>query len=224
MSQLRRQLRRRTSDEGAVTLVELLVVVTLLGVIGGVATAGIVTTLNSARVTQARVDAIQELEIGGQRIARELRAAQSLVLAAGTDAGLDPTPFERQLGARVLRDADDYGVIFDIVEGDGPDDPARLVSRTFPDPDNPPDPDDPDTTDITLVTLVNLDTDEPIFRYLDSRGQELQCVWDSCAATYAQAARIEILLRRDIGADHPPVTVRTEVAVRNVRYPAVDGS
>ena len=196
----------RTGSEGGFTLVELLIVVTLLGVVGAIVTTGIVTALDNARMTQSRVDALQELEIGGQRIARELRAAQVLVLFDDVDDeydDLDPEPFSRQLGADGIRDGEEYTVTFEVIEGEG-DEPAQLISDT-------------DGAEQVLITLVNLDGDDPIFRYLNSRGEELECVV-SCAATYASASRIEIVLRRNVGGDRPPVTVRTQVSVRNIRY------
>ena len=196
----------RTGSEGGFTLVELLIVVTLLGVVGAIVTTGIVTALDNARMTQSRVDALQELEIGGQRIARELRAAQVLVLFDDVDDeydDLDPEPFSRQLGADGIRDGEGDTVTFEVIEAEG-DEPAQLISDT-------------DGAEQVLITLVNLDGDDPIFRYLNSRGEELECVV-SCAATYASASRIEIVLRRNVGGDRPPVTVRTQVSVRNIRY------
>lgn len=188
------------------TLVELLVAMLVLGVIGSVVTAGILSALESARHTNARVDALQELELGGQRIARELRASQSLVLAAGAGEGTNATPFETELGAEVRRDGNTYEINFEVIEGVD-DEPSRLVSDT-------------DGSEQTLITLVNLESDEPIFRYLDARGDELTCL-GSCAATYAQAHRIEVVLRRNVAEGRPPVTVRTQVTIRNIRYPAV---
>jgi prepilin-type N-terminal cleavage/methylation domain-containing protein len=62
------------SDEGF-TLVELLVVVLLLGVVGSIVTAGLVTGMQSTRSSQARIEAMAELQRGAERITRELRAA-----------------------------------------------------------------------------------------------------------------------------------------------------
>lgn len=201
-------------DEG-VTLVELLVVLTLVGVIGGIATAGIISALNSARATQSRVEALQELEIAGQRIVRELRAAQELVLAAGPDEE-DPAAFQSELGAAVRRtDASGEvrtGVVNYWVDTDS--EPARLLSEYVEDGDT-------EGAQQVLVTLVDVEGADPVFRYLDARGQELAC-GTSCAITYASADRVEVVLRRELGDGRPPVVVRTQATIRSIRYPVVN--
>jgi prepilin-type N-terminal cleavage/methylation domain-containing protein len=62
------------SDAGF-TLVELLVVVLLLGVVGGIVTSGLVSAMQNTRASQARIEAMAELQRGAERITREFRAA-----------------------------------------------------------------------------------------------------------------------------------------------------
>jgi prepilin-type N-terminal cleavage/methylation domain-containing protein len=63
------------SDEHGFTLVELLVVILLLGVVGTVVTAGLVSAMQHTRDSQVRIEAMAELQRGAERMTRELRAA-----------------------------------------------------------------------------------------------------------------------------------------------------
>lgn len=65
----------RPRQEDGFTLVELLVVILLLGVVGSVVTAGLVSAMQHTRDSQERIYAMAELQRGAERITRELRAA-----------------------------------------------------------------------------------------------------------------------------------------------------
>jgi prepilin-type N-terminal cleavage/methylation domain-containing protein len=69
---------RRHGEEGF-TLIELLVVLMLLGVVGSIVTAGLVSSMRSTSSTQNRIEAMSELQRSAERITRELRAACPVV-------------------------------------------------------------------------------------------------------------------------------------------------
>lgn len=62
-------------DESGFTLVELLVVIVLLGAVGSVVTAGLVSAMRHTQESQQRIEAMAELQRSAERITRELRAA-----------------------------------------------------------------------------------------------------------------------------------------------------
>lgn len=79
---------RRPEAESGFTLVELLVVMLLLGVVGGVTIAGLVTGMQQSQRAQDRVSAMAELQRTAENVARELRAACPLVVAEDDRAEL----------------------------------------------------------------------------------------------------------------------------------------
>ena len=213
-------------DQRGVTLVELLVVIVILGVVGGIAFAGVLSALQSSRHTGERIDATQELEIALQRIARDVRgASQQLVITEdapdnvdlqGFDAD-DPEYYGFDLGVNLVEDLDEqdnpvttrvtYVLSFPDVDEDG-DTPARLIRQRE------------DSGDQTLVTLVDVDVTEPVFRYLDVRGNPIECTTDGeCGKDLAEASQLEIVLTRNLqGRAESIVTARTRVFIRNIRY------
>ena len=180
--------------EAGITLVELLVVMVLFGIVGGVVTSAIVSAMRSTQTTTARINATQELEIGLQRVTRDLRSADPLVLSETDD-------FDDELGASILSGGDRRTVNYRL-EGDEGD--QRFVRE--------------DTAQ-TLVAVVD-NGGQPVFRYLDRFGDELQCT-DDCESEYLKARQIEIRLVRDIG-DDGAIEVSTRVGVRNIRYGSLD--
>jgi prepilin-type N-terminal cleavage/methylation domain-containing protein len=181
---------RRANDERGFTLVELLVVMVLMGVVGGVVVNAVSTSFRSAAATTSRVRALHELEIGMQRISRDLRAADPLVLSTTGDYATD-------LGAEIDRSGSRRVVRFALTDVGGQ---QRLMQID---------------TGHTLVTEVDNGGD-PIFRYLDDVGDEITCTTD-CSEKYLGAAQVEIRLVRDI-PDSTEVIAETRVAVRSIRF------
>ena len=180
----------RSRDAGGFTLVELLVVMLLLGIVGGVVGSAFVSGLRSSSATTARTVALHELEMALQRMTRDLRAADPLVLSESGD-------FDSQLGARIDRDGTRSDVSYEIQLSDGVQQLVRV------------------DTGQTLVSLVD-NGGEPVFRYLDAEGIEITCS-SNCSSAYLGTARVEIRLVREIpGAE--PVRAITSVGVRAIRY------
>ena len=71
---------RAAQDEGF-TLVELLVSIVLLGVVGAVVTAGIVTAMKTTRQDELRGDGSAKLRIAVERVSQDVRAADPLRIA-----------------------------------------------------------------------------------------------------------------------------------------------
>jgi hypothetical protein len=69
------------SREGGLGLAELLVVMTLLTVVGGIVLSSVVSGMNTSRESQDRVQAFAELQRAVERMSREVRAADPLVVA-----------------------------------------------------------------------------------------------------------------------------------------------
>lgn len=176
-------------DDGF-SLIELLVVMVLFGVIGGVVTNAIFSTLRSAAVTSSRIEAQHELELGLQRITRDLRAASPIVLSAGGD-------YDTEVGATISREGDVSTVSYLVTEVAGE---QRLVRED---------------SGRTLVSFID-NGDVPVFRYLDPLGNEISCT-DDCDTAYLRARQIEIRLVRAID-DRPPVEAETRVNIRNLRH------
>jgi prepilin-type N-terminal cleavage/methylation domain-containing protein len=74
-----RRLSPSDRQQEGFTLVELLVVLMLLGVVGSIVTAGLVSSMRSTSSTQARIEAMAELQRSAERVTRELRAACPVV-------------------------------------------------------------------------------------------------------------------------------------------------
>jgi prepilin-type N-terminal cleavage/methylation domain-containing protein len=83
LTAVRRRLATRRNDSG-MTLIELLVTMVLMGVIGSVVTAGVVTSMRDQRRAQSRLDAVTTTQRALERVTKDIRAADPLVAADAT--------------------------------------------------------------------------------------------------------------------------------------------
>ena len=181
----------RCRREDGVTLIELLVVLVLMGVVGGVVMTAIVSALDSARVTTERVTALNEIETALQRVARDLRTAEDVIITG------DP---RNSVSVNIVREVEESRTVSYRVED------AALIRED---------------TSQTLVTFIDNDLDvEPVFTYYDRRGEEISCApgVDPADHIVCPVDHIEITIVRGIEG-RSPVVASTSVGVRNnVRY------
>lgn len=79
----------KPTGEGGFTLAELLVVMAIMTVIGAMTTSLVVSSLRSTKQTQSRVAASQDVQREVERVARDLRVADPIRVAAPNRTVLD---------------------------------------------------------------------------------------------------------------------------------------
>lgn len=88
--------------EDGLSLAELLVVMSLLTVVGGIVVTGLVGGLRASALVQARTEALSELQVGVQRMTRDLRAAAPVQLVTvGANPSIHVRVFRSDGCARV---------------------------------------------------------------------------------------------------------------------------
>lgn len=198
--------------EQGFTIIELLVVIVILGVVGGMVTTAVVTSLRAASATTSRVLALDELQTAMQRVSRDLRAAELFIIT-------DSTAVDREVTVVVFRNGEEQEVTYSVQNRDGVDvlvredtgqtlitlvDNCEVPDQASEDEEIPESPD-------SIASCA-----EPVFTYLNSDGTEIDCDAD-CANAYSKARQVEIRFIRGIN-DREPVIVESLVNVRNTRY------
>jgi type II secretory pathway pseudopilin PulG len=200
------------SDEAGVTLVELLVVVLLLGVVGGTVTASVITSFQASRRGEARVMALNDLQRGIERVGRELRAAEELLVEPGTEPS-------DEIGAEVIRDGQRITYRYYLVPlGDGAELREDVTRRTL-------------SGDLIsqrdglfIADIANLETGSSLFTYfvtdpVTRQLDEIDCEGLSdvaCEQRHATATQIQLTLEKFL-PEQPPIQVETVVNIRSVR-------
>lgn len=197
-------LRRRLADEQGFTLVELLVVMLIVGVLGAVATTGVVQGMRTTGEAQDRAQAQAATRVAVERASRELRMADPLRYATGTEVHLDVA---RDDGVVHLRYAvEDAGACWELTQRRWNLGWDRYHAETQ-DPGDPPD---------SERTLISDLTDPDVFAFRDVDGALLA---DSDVDDGYERARraysAELVVERFVGADRAPVRIDTHVTIRN---------
>lgn len=204
---LTRRLRDTRSDRGF-SLVELLVVITLLAVVGTIVAVTLRSGFRSTTLVQQETDASAELQRSIERVARELRVA---------DPFEDAVQAQNRLQVRIFRDGVCSRYIYREESGE-------LVQYTqtpllpAPPPAGSPAVEGscataPPATLAGLprtVLIRDLTPATTVFRYFAKNGTEL--VFPGAQAR--DVAQIAVTLTRPGGKD-TPVTVSTRVDLRN---------
>lgn len=193
------RIKQRLDDDRGFGLVELLVVMVLLGIVGAILVASMVSGMRTTSYGQQRVESIANAQVGMERMARELRAADPLRVAEPDQAAADV----RRAGVlhHYIYRAEDTGGQIDIVEERWTfQDPAVFDAPDFDPYSETPD----ESTERTLVWDIEAST---VFEYRDHAGDP--------PATVGAVRRIVIEVIREVQADRSPVRVKTSVKVRN---------
>lgn len=98
---LTREVPNRRGEDG-ISLVELIVVMALLLVVGGIFVSGLVGGFRASGLVEARRDAMSELQIGVQRMTRDVRAAApAQLVTVGANPSIHVRVFKPGTCARV---------------------------------------------------------------------------------------------------------------------------
>lgn len=179
---------KRCQEQGS-SLIELLVVMVILGVVGTVVLGATLSAFRSSAATNARIDAMQELELAMWQVTRDLRSADPLELV--TDS------YETALGASYERGDEEHTVVYSVETIDGV---AQLVR---------------DDTGRSVVTALD-NGDDPVFLYQDRFGREITCT-TACDVDLLAARQVTVRFVRRI-EDSTPAIVETQISVRNLRH------
>jgi prepilin-type N-terminal cleavage/methylation domain-containing protein len=211
-----KQPRRNRHAEGGFTLVELLVVMILLGVIGSIVTSSVITAFVSTRRGEQRVHALNDLQKGIERVGRELRAADPLILEAGKD------PAEG-IGAEVIRNGQRIEYRYYLVDlGDGVELREDVVRRAL---DGQV---DSQQQGLFIADIGNLEKNPPTplftYYYTDPgtrQLREIDCDADGltesqCLQRHTTATQVRLTLEKLL-PEHGPIKVETVVNIRSVR-------
>lgn len=198
------QLTRRGPGEGGFTLVELLVVMTILGVVGTIVTSSLVQGMRTASRAESRVEALTDLQKGAARMSRELRAACPVtdVDPDDPDSSTPDGDEGHYVRIEVLRGGDLLRYTYELPEGDTT---VSVQRERF---------DTSTSSWITessrsLIEDVTNRTATPVLqtvRALDQDGAE--------TTVPSQVMRFELTLRRGLPQEGP-VTVEHVVHPRN---------
>jgi prepilin-type N-terminal cleavage/methylation domain-containing protein len=202
----------RRQSEGGFTLVELLVVLLLLGVVGSFVTSSIITSLQASRRGEARVHALNDLQLGIERVGRELRAAEELRIVPGSDPSAG-------IGAVIVRNgqrvAYRYYLVPDAEGAELREDVTRrtLSGNLLSQQDG-----------LFITDIANLQTGTPLFTYYvtdptTGQLQEIDCsglTESQCEQRHATATQIKLTLEKLL-PEQPPVGVETVINIRSVR-------
>lgn len=189
-----RRLHRGLDDETGFTLVELLVVMALMLIVGGVVLNGIVSGLSAAERGRQRVIALTDLERAAERMARDLRFADPVDAASGTSVTVNVL---RDDAGSQVRHRVTYTVAGDAITEMRAiyDPPSAAVAGS--------------TT--TREVIADLDAGTTVFAFFKADGQP----WTSGTDAPGELAEIQLDLRREL-PQQDPIEVETSVFVRNV--------
>lgn len=224
-------------DEDGFSLVEVMVAVLILGIIGAVVLTSVVQAMQRTASATNRTNALTDIERGLERISRQIRTADPLVIDpdgqcdALSTANCVDRVLTRRMDAFTFSDGEQVSYSYYLVDV-GTDvelrqDVTRVDIATG-------------TTTATangefIAEIANLDpaVGQPLFRFMgvDATTGEVATIdclndpasaaddltVDQCRTAYATASVVEITLMKVL-TDGEPLRVSTLVNIRNTRY------
>ena len=181
-----RRLKTRLGNAAGVTLVELLVVMVLLAAVGAIIASSIVGGLRADAQARDRIEALEDVQIALERVSRDVRAADPLLLAEPNEVRF-----------RVLREDLCVRITYEL---DGTD---LVTSQERYEADC-----------VTFIgagqdgtVLHNLDPNTDVFAFNDEDREP--------TASLSRIAFVEIRFIKGFELGNNPIEVRTVVGLRN---------
>ena len=223
MLTMRRQ-RQSRGDEGF-TLIELLVVMAITSIVAAVVTASIVATMRTTKLADDRITASIDLQRGIERVGRELRVAESMVLDPGGR-------FKDGVGVDVVTDGERWNYRYYLIDvGDEVAELREDVKRFELDGTLIE-----EREGLFIADVANLQTGTPLFTYYavdpaTSQLKELTCaaasyagdeddpvlVTEDCRDRHSTASQVRLQLEKLI-PNQDPVRVETVLNIRSTRF------
>ena len=202
----------------------MLVVLVIMGVVGAITMTSIVKALHSTRQTQARSEALADVEKGLQRMSREIRAAHPVTLGSVTYSPIARAA-ANEIQVRILRKNPagvDRSYAFTYRYTGGQIGETRRESAPGTDPVTAAVTYGPDAR---FVELVSNPATLPMFMYYDANGAQLalSATCTTAAGSVAclsaddtrRVARVRVTVSRTVPERSSPLTVSTLVSLRN---------
>ena len=188
---------KRAQDRRGFTLVELLVVLVILAIVGGIVASSLIRGLQVDAQARNRIEAFEDMQIVMERMSREIRAANPIVSA---DSVADRLEVQVQRNEQCLR--------FEYVR-DG--EQLLVTERRFG-------AECVGTPSVSTQVLLRDLEPTPVFEFerIDAAGQRTALPDGSFTeATATDIKFVTITLAHTLELDQSPVTVRSLVGIRN---------
>lgn len=195
---------RLGSEEDGFTLVELLVVMLMIGVVGGIVVTGVTRGMRTTTETQNRVEALTATQTAIERASREMRAADPVRSVTDDHLTLD-----------VHRDGELHHYRYSL-QADGDEWTLRQERWVFTDPATFDatgwEPAESDAAQTSTRSLVQHLVDNAVFTAYDALGNQLS---GEPVPNALNTERLTVTVRRAIQDDREPIQIQTSVTVRN---------
>lgn len=196
---LTRRLRGRLESGGSTSgysLIEILVVLVLLGVVGGIISSTIIMSMRTTRLHQNRTYAVDAVQTQLERLARSLRVADPIRAASATSMTVDL--YRNSTCVRETWTASGTTLkVTDVTY------PTWSSCLNYPATATP-------TSTTTTTALAALDNGvTSLFTFTDSTGTALS------SPTVSAIAFVKITIVESVVGRNAPVTFNTSVGVRN---------